>query len=63
MNNCITSSSFILYTTLVSIVLIKDLNKAEKDLLGNFFQLLGQNIVSALSYDNNIEELCFKNDN
>lgn len=63
MNNCITSSSFILYTTFVSIILIKDLNSTEKDLLGNFFLLLGQIIITSGAYDNDMGQLCSNNDN
>lgn len=54
---------FILYATAISFALARDLTTAEQDLVGNFFQIVGQNLTSIAAYNNDIKEMCNPNDN
>ena len=47
---------FILFTTSISLFLARDLNGDEQNLLGNFFLLLGQNLITTSTYCGYIEK-------
>lgn len=49
---------FLIYATIISLLLAKDLSSPEQDLLGNFFIVLGQNLTTLAAYKNDTEEIC-----
>lgn len=60
-NNNINSTcgfDFMLYTLLIAFTLSKNLDSAEQDLLGLFFQQIGGNLLSLSLYTSSIEDLC-----
>lgn len=60
MNTCkssINGNEIILYATIASIIISKDLNSQELNLLGNFFQAVGQNLEVLSAYLNNPNSL------
>lgn len=57
MDECVSSSvNFLLLSTLISIVLAADLNQNEQIILGNFLQMVGQNLTSMTT----IYDLCIQ---
>lgn len=57
MDECVSSSvNFLLLSTLISIVLAADLSQNEQIILGNFLQMVGQNLTSMTT----IYDLCIQ---
>lgn len=48
---------FILYATLISFAIARDISPEEQDLFGNFLQIIGQNLTSMAAYTNDIQDI------